>query len=55
MTTSKSCGKTRFLSRAHAEWALETIRKRGAKREKKPVRTYPCGLCKGWHLTSEPK
>lgn len=51
----KTCGKTRYQSGALAEWALQLIRKRGAPREKKPVRAYLCPRCKGWHLTSEPR
>lgn len=50
-----SCGKTRYPSSGHADWALQLIRKRGARIEKKPTRSYLCPRCKGWHLTSDPE
>lgn len=50
---SRSCGKTRFTSRGAAERALDGIRRRGEKRDKKPQRAYACPRCNGWHLTSE--
>ena len=46
--------KVRYPSSGMAEWALQMIRRRGARRTKKPTRTYLCPHCKGWHLTSEP-
>lgn len=50
------CEKTRYHSRALAEWALQLIRTRSDRRsEKKPTRVYLCPRCKGWHLTSEPR
>lgn len=48
-----SCGKTRYNTSAKARAALDGIRRRGSRDEKKPVRVYPCPHCHGWHLTSD--
>lgn len=50
-----ACGKVRFTTRAKADAALLQIRKQGERRAagKKPVRSYACPHCNGWHLTSE--
>lgn len=52
--SSTGCDKQRYPSGPHARWALQVIRKRGKRGDKKPVRAYLCPHCQGWHLTSEP-
>lgn len=46
------CTKARFATEELAAAELEQIA-RLSPREHKPVRTYECPLCKGWHLTSQ--
>jgi hypothetical protein len=48
-------GKKRFKSSDHAKEVLRWIRYQGSSSEKYPVRYYTCGLCKGYHLTSQEK
>jgi hypothetical protein len=43
--------KTRFATQESAERALERALTERTTHHK-PVRTYPCELCSGWHLTS---
>ena len=48
-------GKRRFIDRATAEYVIQVIRYRGEDTgQGKPERAYECGLCGGWHLTSQP-
>ena len=48
-----STGKTRYMSKSDATYALHTIAIKH-KREKRPVRQYYCELCKGYHVSSNP-
>lgn len=53
------CQKVRYPNKIDAELALGRIDKVAKKHRKsgvkQPERVYRCQLCKGWHLTSEPK
>lgn len=50
------CGKVRYRDRVAALMVLARIvavdSPRRAKQEQRP---YPCPLCHGWHLTSQPR
>jgi hypothetical protein len=54
------CGKLRFRDKTEAVDALHSVRNK-AKRSvedtgttyRQECRTYRCGLCQGWHLTSQ--
>jgi hypothetical protein len=43
--------KVRFSSQAAAQAALQRINP--SKKSGKPIRTYKCPVCSGWHLTSQ--
>jgi hypothetical protein len=43
-----------YPNRHSAERALLHIRRFGERREKKPCRSYLCGACGKWYLTSRP-
>lgn len=45
-------GKKRHTSKQEARNALHKIWRTG--HNKMPIRYYPCTMCKGWHLTSQP-
>jgi hypothetical protein len=49
------CGeKTRYASGAAARRALDVMRTRRAHNDNgKPLRSYPCPHCNGYHLTSQ--
>jgi len=47
------CEKVRFHSHKQAVSRLHDITSMESP-GKKPVRSYHCGRCKGWHLTSQP-
>lgn len=60
--TNCPSGKHRYPTPAKARAALKLIRRSGARlaqpdgsAPKKPVRSYPCGRCGGYHLTSDPR
>ena len=51
-----SCTKTRFVTEAEAEKAIDDIKNvrwRKYRREKRPIRYYLCDICHKWHLTSQ--
>ncbi len=48
-------GKKAYRHSGAADRALRTIRRLGERREKKPVRSYPCPGCGRWFLTSMPE
>lgn len=51
----RTCGKRRYRDKVTAEIALAKIWARDTGRsEKMPRRAYECGLCDGYHLTSQP-
>lgn len=54
---SKACasGKHRYRDEIAAKLGLAEIQTRGEVRAKTPTRAYHCGLCSGWHLTSQEK
>ncbi len=45
------CTKAVYLTKSLARAALQTIRERPGD-HRKPIRSYPCDNCSGWHLTS---
>lgn len=47
-----ACGKRRYRDHAEAIAALRLVRSDSV-RGRVPVRTYECGKCGGWHLTSQ--
>lgn len=52
----RTCDKAFYVDQAAAHLALASIHEKAAKRGKRtplPVRTYPCDVCDGWHLTSK--
>lgn len=53
-TRRESCrrtGKRRYPDHQSAVQALHRFAQ--STRARKPVRAYPCDLCKGWHITSQ--
>lgn len=48
-------GKTPFRSGAEARRALAAIKRRGERRDKKPMRSYACPGCGRHFLTSRPR
>jgi hypothetical protein len=54
--TGKRCGeKRRYRDEVAAKLALSRIATFGEQRETMPTRAYPCPICRGWHLTSQPR
>jgi hypothetical protein len=51
--TRCKCGKRRFRDQIEATRVLHTIQAATKQRRKSPCRVYLCGLCEGWHLTSQ--
>lgn len=53
----RACGKVRHPDRATARAALAAARESADERRhrKTPRRIYPCGVCGGFHLTSQSK
>lgn len=49
---SLPCGKITYPKETDAKKHMHDIQNTGSK--KKPVRTYYCNKCGGWHLTSKP-
>jgi hypothetical protein len=47
------CGKVSYSTFAAATWALRNAKPNRAGLI--PLRTYRCGKCKAWHLTSKPR
>lgn len=47
------CIKARFTSEDAADDQLQQIARTDGTRPKRPVRSYACPLCGGWHLTSQ--
>ncbi len=52
-----TCAKRRYRTDIAAKFALGRISAAipDEDRPKRPVRTYRCPKCRGWHLTSQPK
>jgi hypothetical protein len=50
------CNKAVFPSKKEAEYKINYLNETGVgkKKNKHGLRAYPCGKCKGWHLTSKP-
>jgi len=49
------CSKRRWRDKIGAELFIATVqRKDNVKRPKTECRAYYCGICKGWHTTSQP-
>lgn len=49
-----NCAKITYPDKQSANRALRAIIAKGARpRGKVPTNVYPCGECKGWHLTSK--
>lgn len=49
-----TCTKITYSSRWQANHALQIIVSKGLSTGRKvPASLYPCGCCKGWHLTSK--
>lgn len=50
---SQACyGKRRYRDRTEAKIALAQTQSKDAKGDRREKRYYPCGTCKGWHLSS---
>lgn len=49
------CMKRRYKSKPQAELELQLMHACNNDQHRVPVRAYPCDLCKGWHLTSQPR
>jgi hypothetical protein len=49
------CVKTRLTTEEAADDLLQQIARTDGTRPKRPVRSYPCQHCGGWHLTSQMK
>lgn len=48
-----ACEKRRYPDAETAQAELDGVRAFGHLQQgKMPVRAYPCGLCRGWHVTS---
>jgi len=47
------CAKITYRSKKDANWVLAKI-KDVEQAHKKPIRSYECDKCGGWHLTSKP-
>jgi len=54
-------GKARYRDQGQARdaltgmrWARLTAEALGIESRRRETRTYPCGLCGGWHVTSQP-
>lgn len=58
MSRERECGKVRYRDKAQALGAARARTRPalpGAIDDKaKYLRTYPCHICNGWHLTSQP-
>jgi hypothetical protein len=50
------CNKAIFPNKKEAEFKINFLNALGVgkKKNKAGLRAYPCGKCKGWHLTSKP-
>lgn len=50
------CNKAVFKAKKEAEFKINFLNNMGIgkKKDKSGLRAYPCGKCKGWHLTSKP-
>lgn len=48
----EKCNKYPYPSRREAQTHLHVIINK-AQRGKKPIRSYKCGMCGNWHLTSQ--
>lgn len=49
-----TCGKRRYEDKIAAMFALSQCRK-SPKGKRREVRAYFCPVCRGWHLTKQPK
>lgn len=47
------CVKQRFKDEDAAGSSLQMIQHEHQPRDREPVRSYLCGYCKGWHITSQ--
>lgn len=47
------CGKKRFRDHLEATRALHTIGNNALPGSRRPIRSYECHRCGGWHLTSQ--
>ena len=54
MTIYCPSGKHAYRDRIAADLALAGVRRTGSGSHDEQ-RSYPCNLCRGWHLTSQPK
>lgn len=54
MSKKQRCMKVRYKDKHLALRVIRLFAKFGT-REVKPIRAYPCNLCKGWHITSKPR
>lgn len=48
------CTKRRYRSRAEADQKVSEIHNKDKGDNKKPIRSYFCNQCGGYHLTSQP-